>query len=79
MRVLLLTPEYPPIGGGAANACFYLVKEMRELGAQVDVLTLSTTREVEREAGPGGEVIVNGVSTREFYPALGCPTNSVQG
>ena len=57
MKVLLLTPEYPPIGGGAANACFYLVKEMGKLGVEVDVLTSGTTQNIEKEAGPSGEVI----------------------
>jgi len=57
MRVLLLTPEYPPIGGGASNACFYLVRELRGLGVRVDVLTSSMGRELQRESEPGGELI----------------------
>ena len=27
MRILILNYEYPPLGGGAGNAVFYLLKE----------------------------------------------------
>ena len=57
MKVLLLTPEYPPIGGGAANACFYLARELRDQGVELDVLTSSMTKDVEQEFGPSGAVI----------------------
>jgi len=57
LRVLLLNPEYPPIGGGAANACFYFVRELRELGVQVDVVTSGMAQGVEREVDSLGEII----------------------
>lgn len=39
MNLLLINYEYPPIGGGAANATWHLAKAFTELGHQVTVLT----------------------------------------
>lgn len=39
MRVLLINPEFPPIGGGAGNAAFHLARELAALGPDVTVLT----------------------------------------
>lgn len=39
MRVLLLNPEYPPIGGGAGNASRHLARALAALGHEVTVLT----------------------------------------
>jgi glycosyltransferase involved in cell wall biosynthesis len=40
MRILILNYEYPPLGGGAANALFHVVREFAELGEpNVDVVT----------------------------------------
>lgn len=42
MRVLFLNYEYPPLGGGAGNATFYLLKELvRENNLAVDLITSS--------------------------------------
>lgn len=42
MRVLMLNYEYPPLGGGAANATRYLLKEFVKADAiQVDLVTSS--------------------------------------
>ena len=42
MRVLILNYEYPPLGGGAANAMFHIVREFASRGfPAVDVVTLS--------------------------------------
>ncbi len=41
-RVLILNYEYPPLGGGAANALFYLLKEFGSAGGvEVDLVTSS--------------------------------------
>lgn len=46
MRVLFLNYEYPPLGGGAANATQYLLKEYeREGGLIVDLVTSAPDRE----------------------------------
>ena len=40
MRVLVLNYEYPPLGGGAANALFHIVREFARNGEPVvDVVT----------------------------------------
>jgi len=45
LRVLMLNYEYPPIGGGAANATRYILREMVRSGrVQVDLVTSSAGR-----------------------------------
>lgn len=42
MRVLVLNYEYPPLGGGAANAMFHILREFGRIGApEIDVVTSS--------------------------------------
>lgn len=44
MRILLLNPEFPPIGGGGANACSHILREMsEEPHLEMDVVTASDT------------------------------------
>lgn len=39
MRILLLNSEFPPVGGGAGNASYYLARAFVRDGHQVDVVT----------------------------------------
>jgi glycosyltransferase involved in cell wall biosynthesis len=39
MNLLLINYEYPPIGGGAANATWHIARELTRLGHSVTVLT----------------------------------------
>lgn len=39
MRILVISHEYPPIGGGGANACLFLSKEFAQSGNQVTIVT----------------------------------------
>lgn len=39
MALLLVNYEYPPIGGGAANATHFIARAMRKLGQEVVVIT----------------------------------------
>lgn len=39
MKILIISHEYPPIGGGGANACFFLARQFAQNGNDVDVLT----------------------------------------
>jgi len=41
-RILILNYEYPPLGGGAANATKYLLKELSGKNIQIDLVTSST-------------------------------------
>jgi glycosyltransferase involved in cell wall biosynthesis len=37
MRILMLNYEFPPLGGGAGNACYYLLKELSDV--KIDLIT----------------------------------------
>lgn len=39
MNILIVSHEYPPIGGGGANACYYLSKEYAKSGHCVTIVT----------------------------------------
>jgi glycosyltransferase involved in cell wall biosynthesis len=39
MRLLIINPEFPPVGGGAANASAHLAREFQSLGHATAVLT----------------------------------------
>ena len=39
MKILILSHEYPPIGGGGANACYFLSREFARAGHQVTIVT----------------------------------------
>lgn len=52
MRILIINYEFPPIGGGAANASAQIAKELAKLGEQVKVLSSyfkGLNREEERD------------------------------
>ena len=53
MKILLINYEYPPIGAGAANACYYLAKEMVALGNEVVVLTAGYQKNVGYQCEEG--------------------------
>lgn len=39
MKILIISHEYPPIGGGGANACFFLARQFARNENDVDILT----------------------------------------
>ena len=39
MKILIISHEYPPIGGGGANACYYLAREFAGKGHSVTIIT----------------------------------------
>src|SRR5918996_6618357 len=48
-RVLMLAYEYPPLGGGIAAACSYLLAELARTDAvEVDLVTSGTLPQVEQ-------------------------------
>lgn len=49
MKILIITHEYPPIGGGGANACFNLAKEYVKLGHDVTIVTTWFKELLEKE------------------------------
>ena len=40
MKILIITHEYPPIGGGGANACLNLSREYANMGHAVTIVTV---------------------------------------
>jgi glycosyltransferase involved in cell wall biosynthesis len=57
MRLLVLNYEYPPIGGGAGNATYYLCREWGALGHTVDVITTWFKGLEEVSAGPNNVTV----------------------
>jgi glycosyltransferase involved in cell wall biosynthesis len=39
MKVLVLSYEFPPLGGGGAQVVYGLTKEMARLGHEVDIVS----------------------------------------
>jgi glycosyltransferase involved in cell wall biosynthesis len=51
MRILVLNYEYPPLGGGAGNATYFLAREWGKMGISTDIITTWFTglEEIKRE------------------------------
>lgn len=58
MKILIISHEYPPIGGGGANACFFLTREFARMGHQVTVLTAQyADLPTDERTGEGARII----------------------
>ena len=53
MNILILNYEYPPIGGGASNACYYLARELKFQGHNPVILTALFGKEKHYEECEG--------------------------
>ena len=50
MNILLLNYEFPPLGGGAGNATYYLLKEFSKFNdLEVDLVTSSIDKNKEEQ------------------------------
>ena len=49
MKILIVSHEYPPIGGGGANACMFLANEFTRKENKVDILTAKYKEQPEVE------------------------------
>lgn len=49
MKILIVSHEYPPVGGGGANACMNLSREYARAGHDVDIVTVWFEGEKEAE------------------------------
>ncbi|MDD3140279.1 MAG: glycosyltransferase family 4 protein [Lachnospiraceae bacterium] len=56
MRIIVISHEYPPIGGGGANACEYLSQGYANKGHQVTILTVWFWGQKEFEQINGVEI-----------------------
>ena len=57
MKILAVSHEFPPIGGGGANACYHLTKGFVDNGHQVTVVTANYKHMPERENIQGVQLI----------------------
>ena len=57
MNILIVSHEYPPIGGGGANACMNLAKEYSEAGNTITIVTVFFPGEKEYEEKDGIKII----------------------
>ncbi len=60
MRFLMLTCEYPPIGGGAATVCRFLGRALVRLGHEVDVVTAGMSDLPPEETDDGVRILRTG-------------------
>lgn len=40
MNILVISHEYPPVGGGGANACMHISREYAKMGHNIDIITV---------------------------------------
>lgn len=57
MKILVVSHEFPPIGGGGANACYFLTKGFAERGHQVTLVTANYQGLPEEEVNNGVHII----------------------
>lgn len=57
MRILVISHEFPPIGGGGANACYYLTRDFSRRGHEVTIITANYQGLPSREIIDGVEVL----------------------
>ena len=56
MKILIISHEFPPIGGGGANACYFLSREFSKLGHTVQIIT-ANYQGLEKTENVGGVII----------------------
>lgn len=57
MKILILSHEYPPIGGGGANACYFLSQEFARAGHQVTIITAQYKHLPQKEKTVDGVLV----------------------
>ena len=71
MKILMVSHEYPPLGGGGANACLNLAKEYSIKGNEVHILTVWFQGEKEYEETENGVKIYRIKSKRKHEEHCG--------
>jgi len=49
MKILMLNYEFPPLGGGAANTYYYMLKELAKMDVEIDLVTSSSGKYKEEK------------------------------
>ncbi len=57
MKILAISHEFPPIGGGGANACYFLTKGFVERGHEVTLVTVNYQGMPEEETINGAQIL----------------------
>lgn len=57
MKILMISHEYPPIGGGGANACMYLAREYAKVLHDVTIVSVWYEGQLETEDSYGIHII----------------------
>lgn len=57
MKILVVSHEFPPIGGGGANACYFLTKGLVDKGHEVTVVTANYQNMPQEEKINGVNII----------------------
>ena len=57
MKILAISHEFPPIGGGGANACYFLTKGFVERGHEVTLITANYQGMPEKEVMNGVQIM----------------------
>ena len=70
MKILIISHEFPPIGGGGANACMYLSKHYAEVGNEVTLIT-SAYQNLEKIEYIYGVKIIRVNSKRKYKDHCG--------
>ncbi|MEK7581227.1 MAG: glycosyltransferase family 4 protein [Patescibacteria group bacterium] len=53
MRILIVNHEFPPLGGGASNASWFLARSLKKMGHEITVITASFKGELPYERRDG--------------------------
>lgn len=72
MKILIITHEYPPIGGGGANACLNLAKEYAKQGHDITIVT-SWFQGLAEEEKDGNVRIIRLKAKRKHLEHCGFP------
>ena len=71
MKILIISHEYPPIGGGGANACMHLAAEYAKMGHDVDIVTVwydgLKDREEQKDTAGQGTVRIYRIHSKRKY------------
>ena len=71
MKILIISHEYPPIGGGGANACMNLARQYARRGHIVDIVTVwfegLEKHEIIKSNDTNGYVTITRLKTKRKY------------
>lgn len=67
MKILIISHEYPPVGGGGANACMNLAREYALNGNEIHIVTVWFEGQKESESIYNGKVNIHRLKSKRQY------------